>query len=135
MHREIERNLRPAGHADQVADDATRRADRPDAASEPEELPIPSDDDQPRQARPAPPRRGPARDIARSTALSGEQRDEASNRGAADEDRGNRRAPPPPRPDPPRQPTTAPSSAAPATDDAEPRGPLLQNPSTGTREF
>lgn len=145
MHGEIEQNLLPAGQADQAPSGPPRRADSPDAAGDLEELPVPSDEPQPRQARPAPPARGQARDIARSAAFSGDRNDPAIKRGSADDNRVNRRAPPPPRPDPPGQPTTAPKNTAskntapnkppPPAGDAELRGPLLQNPSTGTREF
>jgi hypothetical protein len=135
IHGEIERNLQPAGQADQARSEPTRRADRPDAAGGPEELPVPPDEIQPRQARTAPPARGQARDIARGAAFSAERNGPTTRLGAADDNRVNRRAPPPPRPDPPSQRTTEPNKPPPATDDAELRGPLLQNPSTGAREF
>jgi hypothetical protein len=135
MHSEIERNLRPADDANQLPSEPPRRSDGPDASGDPEELPVPSDEPQQQQVRRAPPARGQARDIARSAAFSGERNDAATKPGNGDEFRGNRRAPPPPRPDPPRQPATAPNKPLPATDEAELRGPVLQNPSTGTREF
>jgi hypothetical protein len=135
IHSEIEGNLRPADRADPAPIEPPRRVNGSDAAGDPEELPVPSDDAQPRQARSAPPVRGQARDIARSAAFSGERRDSPTKHGARDDNRVNRRAPPPPQPDPPRQPTAAPTKAPPAIEDAELRGPLLQNPSTGTREF
>jgi hypothetical protein len=160
IHGLIERDLRPGGdvfpsdRGDSIGSD-TGGANSRTAASGPEELPIPSDDAVAREAPPAAPRRGQARDIARSgtarsgtarsgTARSGtarsaafaeERNDAATRHQVGDAGNRNRRAPPPPRPDPPTQPRTAPEKPVPATDDAELRGPLLQNPSTGTREF
>jgi hypothetical protein len=103
------------------------------AASDPEELPVPRDEAIAREARP--PVRGQARDIARSAAFSDEQTDRTTRRRAIGEDRRAVRTPPPPRPDPPSPPRTATDKQAPAVEDSELRGPLLQNPSTGTREF
>jgi hypothetical protein len=140
IHGQIEGDLRPGGDAfptdggDMIGSD-TRGAGGRAAASGPEELPIPRDQAVAQEARPPVPRRGQARDIARSAAFAGERNDAASRRQAGDANLRNLRPPPPPRPDPLAQPRIAPEKRAPATDDAELRGPLLQNPSTGTREF
>ena len=132
VHGEIERNLGPLGNADRVPRESPPPAERPDAAGDLEELPVPSDDGQPRQAQPA---RGQARDIARSAAFAGEKKD-APRKSSAGDNLVNRRAPPPPpTPDPPSQQRSAPTKPAQTPIDAELRGPLLQNPSTGTREF
>ena len=138
-HRDIERNLRPlagderpaqAGYATQE-----RRAGDPSRASAPEELPEPQDlDDREltKNGRPSP-GRGEARDIAREGADRPIRR--ASVQQLPDPPR-NTRTLPPPQPDPPDQPRkdTSAEKQQPAADD-ELRGPLLQNPSTGAREF
>jgi hypothetical protein len=136
IHGEIERNLEPAGHVDQAPNEPPRRPDGPGAIEDAEELPVPADNVKPQQARSAPPARGQARDLARSAAFAGEKKDAPRKNSVGDYNRVNRRAPPPPpTPDPPSQQRSAPTKPAQAPIDAELRGPLLQNPSTGTREF
>jgi hypothetical protein len=131
IHREIEQDLRP------LPDERpARRAGystphrRPDAsqADTPEELPEPqapngdaaiSGNDR------AAPRRGAIRDVARNGNANPRSRSSV---------------PPPPLPDPDTQPRTLNGGggpqppSTPAGDDLI-RGPLLQNPSTGAREF
>jgi hypothetical protein len=133
MHSEIERTLRPAADADQVPREP-QRTNKPGPGGDLEELPVPSDDAQPRQAQPAPRVRGQARDIARSAAFAEERRDTITQR-RADDNRRDVRVPPAPQPDPPDQSSKVPHKPAQTTDDAELRGPLLQIPSTGAREF
>jgi hypothetical protein len=139
MHGQIERNLRPdeselGSDREGAVGRNTRRAGDRAATGEPEELPVPRDDVA-RDARPPAPARGQARDIARSAAFAEQRNDRATRRQTGDANLRNLRPPPPPRPDPAAQPITAPEKRAPVNDDAELRGPLLQNPATGTREF
>jgi hypothetical protein len=156
IHGQIERELRPNGgelasERDGAADSTTRRASDRAAASAPEELPVPRDAAMTRDVRSPANVRGQARDIARSNVVGGnvvgrnvvgsaafanERAGAATRQQAADEDRRTRsEPPPPPRPDPPRQQTEADEKPPQSTGDPELRGPLLQNPSTGTREF
>jgi hypothetical protein len=168
-HRQIEERLGPQRDAPAIpqpperpngiaADSRSQRSTaQRDAASEPEELPIP---DQPRE----PPRgakstktRAAARDIARESEVENDSRDNTK----LDAEAGPKaplNVPPPPKPDPAVQPTrsnvegssnveggnarekagtrTAQQKLTPRVGNAaEARGPDLRNPSTGTREF
>ncbi|MEX2139725.1 MAG: hypothetical protein WD894_10720 [Pirellulales bacterium] len=109
-HREIERNLRPLADDDGAERTGYFREDRrPRGASRaavPEELPEPQDPDN-------------GGTLTKNDAAS-------PRRGEARDIARDNRVPPPPQPDPPDQPRK---------DDVELRGPLLQNPSTGAREF
>ena len=126
VHREIERELRPPaddGYAERTGyATQERRSMSAPRVNAPEELPEPQDtvsgNTSIQSERPSP-RPGQARDIAR---------DEAERR--------NNRPPPTPRPDPRDQPRNlAPPPAKQPAEDDEPRGPLLKDPASGTREF
>jgi hypothetical protein len=144
IHRDIERDLRLED--DVQADNAAgqRRLNQPAVASEPEELPVPREaaDESPK-ARSAPPVRGQARDIARTRPASA--RPETTASPSASQQRPGVRVPPPPQPDPAIQPPNSlgkPEEGNRRDDqtkkpagDPELRGPLLQNPATGAREF
>jgi hypothetical protein len=129
-HFEIERNLRPLAEYDgaERTGYATeeRRPMGASRAAAPEELPEPQDlhnGGKLTKSDRAAPRRGEARDIARD---------------GVDDPTKRTNVPPPPQPDPPNQPrnsTGAPKPSSEPADDNELRGPLLQNPSTGAREF
>jgi hypothetical protein len=147
MHREIERNLRPSDEAGDeprsgfVRGFDRRAAARIPAANEPEELPTPDDVERP--ARRVNSRQAVGRAMARDIARDEEPAASADNA----DDRGDSRVPPPPQPDPPEQlPESGGHTNSAANEDraksksAKPgndelRGPLLQNPSSGTREF
>jgi len=152
IHRGIERELDPqraSYNRDEAQDDAPsvrrRSAARQAAASEPEELPLPADEDPPDAPRRD---RGGARDIAREPTTAREDQD--AREPVGQDQPGERRrtsVPPPPEPDPPDQPTASARRKSTASDDrakkpAQPpdanediRGPLLPDPSNGPREF
>jgi hypothetical protein len=152
MHRQIERELRPP----MVNESATRARYAADAAPPlsnaatgdgPEELPEPLEQRPDEKAADRATFRDGARDIARQ---AGEIRGQSSNGPAATIERPENRVPPAPQPDPPDQPRSAATPAKPSSERAnepdlttakpplatqELRGPILQDPTTGAREF
>lgn len=117
VHREIERELRPPaddGYAERAGYSTNeRRSMRAPRLNTPEELPEPQGpvNRSASSQSERPPQPGQARDIAR---------DEV--------ERNNNHPPPPPQPDPPDQPQKS-------AEENDLRGPLLQDPAAGVREF
>jgi hypothetical protein len=144
MHREIERDLGPArAPRSEAGTQAASGSIADDNAAE--ELPVPSDDAE--LARPERSRApGQARDIARGEPAEQKSRTTATSTNLTRESSStsNRAAPVPPRPrpDPPDQIQSSADAVSeqPTEDQEKPaeaplRGPLLQDPTRGTREF
>jgi hypothetical protein len=152
MHRQIERELRPPGENESAtragyAADAARPLSNAATGDVPEELPEPLEQRPDEKAADRATFRGGARDIARQAP---EDRGQRFNGQAAAMQRPESRVPPPPQPDPPDQPKNAvtpahprseaakkpaATNARPAQSHQELRGPILQDPATGAREF